>query len=79
MERNRKTPRSAPRTTAKPRAPELLPDRAFVLHLDACADLPRRVVGRIEHVTSAQVAHVTDLRQLLAFMAAVLRQQRRGD
>jgi hypothetical protein len=53
---------------------ELPPDRAFVLHLDARALPPRRVVGRVEHVTSGRVAHVTSLRELLAFLADVLRQ-----
>ena len=66
-------PRTAPRT--KPAAFDLPPDRAFVLHLDANAQPPRRVVGRIEHVTSGQVAHITSLRQLLAFLAAVLRNE----
>jgi hypothetical protein len=56
----------------------LLPDRAFVLHLDVRAQLPRRVVGRVEHVTSGQVAHVTSLGELMAFMAKVLRNQVRG-
>jgi hypothetical protein len=37
------------------------------------------VIGRIEHVTSAQVAHVTCLRELLAFMAKVLRNRSEGD
>jgi hypothetical protein len=79
MERTRKMPRSAQRTSATPAAFELPPDRAFVLHLDACAQPPRRVAGRIEHVTSGQVAHITSLRQLLAFLAAVLRNTDRGD
>jgi hypothetical protein len=59
--------------TSRP-ALELPPDRAFVLHLDARAQPPRRVVGRVEHVTSGRVAHVTSLRELLAFLADVLRQ-----
>jgi len=78
MERSRK-PRSPQRTTPKPATFELRPERAFVLHLDASAQPPRRVVGRVEHVTSGQVAHVTSLRQLLAFLAAVLRNGDRGD
>jgi hypothetical protein len=53
----------------------LPPDRAFVLHLDARAKPPRRVVGRVEHVTSGRVAHVTSMRELLAFLADVLHQQ----
>ena len=79
MERNRKMPRSAQRPTAKPAALELPPDRAFVVHLDVRAQPPRRVVGRVEHVTSGQVAHVTRLHELVAFMAKVLRNQVRGE
>lgn len=73
MERNRKKRRSAQRACAQPAAFELPPDRAFVLHLAASAQPPRRVAGRIEHVTSGQVAHITSTRQLVAFLAAVLR------
>jgi hypothetical protein len=73
MKRNRKLSRAAQRTSAQPPAPELPPERAFVLHLDVRAQLPGRVIGRIEHVTSARVAHVTCLRELVAFMAKVLR------
>ena len=58
---------------------ELPPDRAFVLHLDVRAQPPRRVLGRVEHVTSGQVAHVTSLRELLAFLAAALRETVRSD
>lgn len=79
MERNRKTPRSLPRTTASPAGLELPPDRAFVLHLDVRAQPPRRVAGRVEHVTSGQVAHVTSLRELVAFLATVLRKADQGD
>jgi hypothetical protein len=57
----------------------LHPDRAFVLHLDVRAQLPRHVVGRVEHVTSGQVTHVTCLGELLAFMAKVLRNPGRGE
>ena len=52
---------------------ELPPDRAFVLHLAAHAELPRRVVGRVGHVMPGRVAHVTSLRGLMAFLADVLR------
>ena len=52
---------------------ELPPDRAFVLHLDAHALPPRRVLGRVEHVASGQVAHITSLRELVAFLTDVLR------
>jgi hypothetical protein len=78
MEPNRKIPRSFRRTTAKPAAFELPPDRAFVLQLDACAQPPHRVAGRVEHVTSGQVAHITSLRQLAAFLAAVLQSTPQG-
>lgn len=37
------------------------------------------MIGRVEHVTSGQVAHVTSLRGLVAFMAQVLRRQDRGE
>jgi hypothetical protein len=72
--RTRSTPRSAQRTVSL----ELPPDRAFVLHLDAHANPPRRVVGRVEHVTSGRVAHVTCLRELVAFLAEVLRDEAGG-
>ncbi|HKF98229.1 MAG TPA: hypothetical protein VKB20_08235 [Steroidobacteraceae bacterium] len=73
MQQKRNIPRSAPRPSANPEGLELRPDHAFVLHLDLRARLPRRVVGRAEHVTSGRVAHVTSLSQLIAFMAKVLR------
>jgi len=63
----------------KPAVLELPPERAFVLHLDVRALPPRRVVGRVEHVTSGRVGHVTSLRELVAFLAAVLRNGDRGD
>jgi hypothetical protein len=58
---------------------ELPPDRAFVLHLDTRARPPRRVVGRIEHVTSGRIAHVASLRGLVAFLTDVLRDEAPGD
>jgi hypothetical protein len=70
--RTRNTPRSAQRTAENSAPLELSPDRAFVLHLDAHARPSERVVGRIEHVTSGKVAHVTSLRELVAFLAEVL-------
>jgi len=79
MERNRKIPRSAQRPTAKPAALELPADRAFVVQLDARAQPPRRVVGRVEHVTSGQVARIASLQELLLFMGKVLRDQVRGE
>ena len=79
MQQKRNIPRSFPPPTVKPARLELSPDRAFVLHLDVHARLPRQVVGRVEHVTSGQVAHVTCLGELMAFMAKVLRNQVRGE
>jgi hypothetical protein len=79
MERNRKMPRSSRRTTSKPAVFELPPDRAFVLQLDARARPPRRLAGRVEHMASGQVAHITSLRELEEFLAAVLRDAKAGD
>jgi len=78
MQRKPTTPRSRQRRPAG-LALELPPDRAFVLHLDARAQPPRRVTGRVEHVTSGRVTHITSLRELLAFFAEVLRQQATGE
>jgi hypothetical protein len=58
---------------------ELPPDRAFVLQLDVRAQPPHRVIGRVEHVTSGRVAHVTSARELLAFLADVLRRDVAAD
>jgi len=77
--RTRNTPRSAQRTASNSAPLELPPDRAFVLHLDAHARPSERLVGRIEHVTSGKVAHVTSLRELVAFLTDVLRDQAPGD
>lgn len=63
----------SPRRTISDRAVELPPERAFVLHLDVRAQLPRRVIGRVEHVTSGRVAHVASLSELVAFLVDVLR------
>ena len=57
----------------------LSPDRAFVLHLDVCALPPRRMRGRVEHVASGRVAHVTSLRGLVAFLTDVLRAEAPGE
>jgi hypothetical protein len=78
MQRKPNTPRTPRRTTAG-RGLELPPERAFVLHLDARAQPPRRFVGRVEHVTSGRVAHVTSLPELLSFLADVLGQHAAGD
>jgi len=52
---------------------QLSPDLAFVLHLDARAQPPRRMLGRIEHITSGRIARITSLRALTTFLAEVLR------
>lgn len=78
MNKKRKVPRSSPRSATKPARLELRPDRAFVLHLDVHAKLPHHVVGRVEHVTSGEVSHVTCVGELVAFMAKVLRHRARG-
>jgi hypothetical protein len=73
MQRNPNTPRRRQSATAR-LALELPPDRAFVLHLDARAQPPRRVIGRVEHVTSGRVTHITSLQELMTFLAEVLHQ-----
>jgi hypothetical protein len=65
----RNIPRSSPPPAAKSARLELRPERAFVVHLDVRARPPRRVVGRVEHVTSGQVAYVTSAGELIGFMA----------
>jgi hypothetical protein len=57
-----------------PVALELSPERAFVLHLDARAQPPRRMLGRIEHVMSGRIARITSVRGLVAFLADILRE-----
>ena len=61
----RNIPRSSLPPALRPARLELRPDRAFVVHLDVRAQPPRRVVGRVEHVTSGQVARV----ELMGFIA----------
>jgi hypothetical protein len=70
--RTRSTRRSPPRTDASRPPLELPPDRAFVLQLDAHASPAKRLIGRIEHVTSGRVAHVGSLRELVAFLSEVV-------
>jgi hypothetical protein len=70
------SPRSRQRTNPG-RTLELPPDRAFVIHLDARAHPPRRIVGRVEHVTSGRVTHVSTLRELMNFLSDVLRDKGR--
>ena len=79
MQRKPNTPRSRQRTPHAELALELPPERAFVLHLDVRARPPRRMVGRVEHVTSGRATHVASLRELLAFLAEVLRQPMASD
>jgi len=57
---------------------QLSPERAFILHLDARAAPPRRVLGRIEHVTSGRIARIGSLRELTAFLGDVLRDAASG-
>jgi hypothetical protein len=66
-ERTSGTSRSAPL--------QLPPDRAFVLHLDVHACPPRRLLGRVEHIASGRVTHVTSVRGLLTFLIDVLRDE----
>jgi hypothetical protein len=79
MRRKRNISRSSRLSTEKPSRLELHPDRAFVVHLDLHAQLPRRVVGRVEHVTSGQVTHIASLGELMGFMAKVLRNEVRDE
>ena len=51
---------------------QLSPERAFVLHLDARAEPPRRMLGRIEHVTSGRIARISSLSELTTFLRDVL-------
>ena len=57
----------------EPLALQLRPERAFVLHLDARAQPPHHLLGRVEHVTSGRIARITSLRGLTTFLADVLR------
>jgi len=79
MQTNRKVPRSSQRTAAKPKTLELPPDRAFVLHLHVRAQLPRRLVGRVEHVTPGKVACVTLLQELMALPSRAAASIREGE
>jgi hypothetical protein len=53
---------------------QLSPELAFVLHLDARARPPRRMLGRIEHVTTGRIARVGSLRELTTFLRDVFRE-----
>ena len=63
--------------TSRSVALHLPPDRAFVLHLDAHARPPRRMLGRVEHIASGRVTHITSVRGLLTFLIDVLRDEAR--
>jgi len=71
----RKTSRSRQDADSRHVPLQLPPDRAFVLHLDASALPPRRMLGRVEHVASGRVAHVTSMRGLVTFLMDVLRDE----
>jgi hypothetical protein len=64
---------SRPDETPGSVALQLSPALAFVLHLDARAQQPRHLLGRIEHVTSGRIARITSLRGLTNFLTDVLR------
>ena len=75
MQRKSNTPRSDAGAAGPQVRRGLSPDRAFVLHLDMRARPPSHIVGRVEHITSGRVAHVTSVREFLAFVTEVLREQ----
>jgi len=79
MKIHHRVPPPPQRPPAPPATLELSPDRAFVLHLDVHAQPPSRVAGRVEHVASGRVAHVTSLGELLVFLAEVLRNGERRE
>ena len=78
MQQKRNLPQSSRSTTASKPALELPPDRAFVLHLDARTQPLSRLIGRVEHVTSGEKAYVTSVRELVAFLARVVRNRNRA-
>ena len=73
MQRKHDMSRSSSQAARGPVSLDLPPDRAFVLQFDVRAQLPRRMVGRVEHVSSGRVTHVNSLRELMAFLEEVLR------
>jgi hypothetical protein len=80
MQRKKNSPPSSSIPAAKPTPRDLPPDRAFVLHIDARVQLPRRrIAGRVEHVTSGRVAHFASLQELVTFLATVLRRLGEAD
>ena len=74
MIRKRNGDESRPEEAPGSLALQLSPELAFVLHLDARAQLPRRMLARIEHVTSGRIARITSTRELTTFLADVIRE-----
>ena len=70
----RNSDESRPDETPVSVALQLSPELAFVLHLDARARPPRRMLGRIEHVTTGRIARIGSLRELTTFLRDVLRE-----
>src|SRR6266481_3675531 len=68
VSRKRKRDGSLADQVPGPVALELSPQRAFVLHLDARAQPPRRMLGRIAHVTSGRIARFSSLSGLTTFL-----------
>jgi hypothetical protein len=57
--------------------PSLPAKRAFVLQLDAEAELPGgRCIGRVEHVVSGKAARFAVLEDLVGFMSEVLQEEK---
>jgi len=77
MQQTPPTPRSRQQTTSVP-ARDVPPNRTFVLHLDADTELPRRVIGRVEHVASGRVTRVASVGELGTVIAEGLRQHVAG-
>ena len=52
---------------------------AFVVHFRLSTEIAHgQIAGRVEHVVSGQSIHFDSLEELLAFMARVLVQQKKG-
>jgi len=63
VEQQRSSDASRPDETPGSMALQLSPKRAFGLHLDARAQPPRRMGGRIEPVTAGPLARSSSLRE----------------
>src|SRR5262245_18202364 len=72
VERKRNSDESRSAGPTRCMALQLSPDRALVLQLDARAEPPRRLLARIEHVTSGRVARIRSLKELTTFLKEVL-------